>query len=432
MAEEVKEIPKSEWALQRYLYTRDISSAPVINLLLKQVDVIYQPRDEKEVIEVLRIAEKEGATVVPRGAGTSGYGGVLPPKDIALFRLSKRKTIMIDFTRMDNFEIDEEKQIVACSPGAVWWDIEKELNKKDLTLRVYPTSAPSSTVAGWIAQNGYGVGSLKYGGIADNVEKIRVVDFNGVREIEGKDLKYYVGMEGITGLITKAWVKVKEMEDMKYYGFHVSAKEANKIVFAGEHYAGLFLDAGYVKLKNEAFGTEMPEKDVLMIATTEKLDGDESLGEEIWEKRFYPMRVRRLGPGLVAAENVLPAESIPAYLNRLNKMIKKPHGSEIWYSKGKKGAVLTFIPSDERKFIGYTMTWLNSIRALKTAKRMRGVPYSTGFYLSSEAKLLLGSDYAELREFKRQVDPKNQLNPGKVFPTGALPLAMRIAQKVIP
>ncbi|MEM2086342.1 MAG: FAD-binding protein, partial [Archaeoglobaceae archaeon] len=85
MAEEVKEIPKSEWALQRYLYTRDISSAPVINLLLKQVDVIYQPRDEKEVIEVLRIAEKEGATVVPRGAGTSGYGGVLPPKDIALF-----------------------------------------------------------------------------------------------------------------------------------------------------------------------------------------------------------------------------------------------------------------------------------------------------------------------------------------------------------
>ncbi|MDK2794894.1 MAG: glycolate oxidase [Archaeoglobaceae archaeon] len=429
---EVKEIPKSDWAVHRYLYTRDISNAPVINLLLKQVDVIYQPRNEREVLEVLRIAKEEGATVVPRGAGTSGYGGVLPVKDIALLRLSRRKTIMIDFTRMDDFEIDEEKRLIECSPGAVWWEVEKKLNKKGLTLRVYPTSAPSSTVAGWIAQNGYGVGSLKYGGIAENVEKLRVADFSGVKEVEGKDLKYYIGMEGITGVITKAWVKVKEMEEMKYYGFHVSAKEANKIVFAGDHYAGLFLDSNYVKLKNEAFGTELPEKDTLMVATTEKLDGDESLGEEIWETRFYPMRVRRLGPGLVAAENVLPAESIPAYLNKLNKMIKKPHGSEIWYSKGRKGAVLSFIPSDERKFFSYAFTWFNSIRALKLAKSMRGVPYSTGFYLSSEAKLLFGGDYSELREYKRNVDPKGQLNPGKVFPVGVFPLAMGILQKVIP
>ncbi|MDK2876800.1 MAG: glycolate oxidase [Archaeoglobaceae archaeon] len=387
---EVKEIPKSDWAVHRYLYTRDISNAPVINLLLKQVDVIYQPRNEREVLEVLRIAKEEGATVVPRGAGTSGYGGVLPVKDIALLRLSRRKTIMIDFTRMDDFEIDEEKRLIECSPGAVWWEVEKKLNKKGLTLRVYPTSAPSSTVAGWIAQNGYGVGSLKYGGIAENVEKLRVADFSGVKEVEGKDLKYYIGMEGITGVITKAWVKVKEMEEMKYYGFHVSAKEANKIVFAGDHYAGLFLDSNYVKLKNEAFGTELPEKDTLMVATTEKLDGDESLGEEIWETRFYPMRVRRLGPGLVAAENVLPAESIPAYLNKL---------------------------------FSYAFTWFNSIRALKLAKSMRGVPYSTGFYLSSEAKLLFGGDYSELREYKRNVDPKGQLNPGKVFPVGVFPLA---------
>lgn len=429
---EVKEIPSSDWDLQRYLYTRDISSAPVISLLLKRVDVIYQPRDEREVLEVLRIAKEEGATVVPRGAGTSGYGGVLPPKDIAMFRLSGRKTIMIDFTRMDDFEIDEENQIIKCSPGAVWWEIEKKLNKKNLTLRVYPTSAPSSTVAGWIAQGGYGVGSLKYGGIADNVEKLRIADFSGVREVSGNELKYYLGMEGITGIITKAWVKVKEMEDMNYYGFHVSAREANKIVFAGDHYAGLFLDAGYVKLKNESFGTDMPEKDVLMVATTEKLDGDEGLGEEIWEKRFYPMRVRRLGPGLVAAENVLPADSIPAYLNRLKKMIKKPHGSEIWYSKGKKGAVLTFIPSDERKFLEYVLTWFNSIRALKTAKKMRGVPYSTGFYLSCEAKTVLGKDLDEIMKFKKVVDPKNQLNPGKVLPKGAMAWAMKITQKVIP
>ncbi len=426
------DIPKSDWKVHRYLYTRDISSAPLITLLLKYVDEIYQPRSEEEVMEILKMAKQEGATVIPRGAGTSGYGGVLPVKDIALFRFSSRKTIMIDTTRMDSFEINEDEQVVECSPGAVWWDIEKKLNKKGLTLRIYPTSAPSSTVAGWIAQNGTGVGSLKYGGIAENITKIRVADFNGVKEVEGKDLKYYVGMCGTTGIITKAWVKVKEVEDMHYYAFHLPPHKAGKLVYEGEHYAALYLDEGYVKLKNQSFGTNLPEKDTLMIATTEKMsEGDEELGEEIWETRFYPMRVRKLGPGLVAAENVLPVDSIPAYLNALRRMIKQPNGSEIWYVKGKKGAVLTFIPSDERKFLSYALTWRQSLRALRTAKKMRGVPYSLGLYLSCESKLLLKQDYEEIREFKKKIDPEDLLNPGKVFPKGVFPLIIGIGQKVV-
>lgn len=421
------EIVKSESKLHKVLYSHELVDLPIVGFLLGEADVIYQPQSEEEVLEILKIAKEKKKPIVPRGVATSSYGGTLPVKG----------GITVDFTRMDGFIIDEDNMVVECAPGAVWWDIEKELNKKGLTLRAYPTSALSSTVGGWIAQNGWGVGSLKYGGIADNVVKLRVADFNGVREVEGEELKYYIGLEGTTGLITRAWIKVKEKEDMKFYGFHVSAEEANKIVFKGDHYAALFMDAGYVKMKNQSFGTDMPEKDTLLVATTEKLDGDESLGEELWDVRFYPMKVRKLGPGLIAAENIVPSTAIPAYLKSIDEKIKKLHGSEIWYIKGGRGAILTYIPVDERKLIEYAMSWRYSLKALKLAKKMGGVAYSTGLYLAYEAPSVFGSNYEEIKNYKKKIDPDNLLNPCKVFPPGLsslpglIPFGVRLGVRVL-
>jgi len=411
------EIPFSESPIQRYLYSHDVSNAPLIGLFLKMPDAVYQPRNEQEVLEILKIAKERKTPVIPRGAGTSGYGGVLPTKG----------GIIIDFTRMDAFEVDEDKMLIECEPGAVWWDIEKKLNKKGLSLRVYPSSALSSTVAGWIAQDGYGYGSLKYGGIRDNVVKLRIVDFNGVREVEGEELKKYVGMEGTTGLIVRAWIKVKKQEDMRYYAFFVSPNEAEKLVYSGDHYTAFFLDSGYIKLKNMAFGTNMPEKDTLMIATTQRLEGDESIGEEIWNGRFYPLRIKKLGPSLVEAENILPSNKIEEYITLLKNKIKSPNGSEVCYIKDRRGAVLTFILSDERKKIAYPLTWRYSLKAVKIAKRMGGVSYSTGLFLSHESKTLLGKDYSEILAFKKKVDPNSLLNPGKVFPEGIIPFFIRLA-----
>ena len=45
----------------------------------------------------------------------------------------------------------------------VWEKLDKVLARKDLALRLYPTSAPGSTVGGWLAQGGSGIGSYQYG-----------------------------------------------------------------------------------------------------------------------------------------------------------------------------------------------------------------------------------------------------------------------------
>ena len=405
----MEDIPSSEDFLQRFLYSHDISFPPFIKR--KIPEIVFQPRNEGEVLKILKFAKDNLKPIVPRGSATSGYGGVLPVKG----------GIVVDFFRMNRFEIDEDSKILVAEPGAVWWDIEKELNKRDLSLRVYPTSAPSSTVGGWIAQNGYGVGSLSYGSIAENVLRLRVADFDGVRETER--VEYYAGMEGTTGLITKAWVRVKDYEDFNYYAFHVNAERAVKLAYESNHYSALFIDRNYIGLKNRVAGTDLPERDTLVIATTKKMDGNEEIGREIWESRFYPMRIKRLGPSLIPAEVLIPSEKLPLFLERFNP--KEKFGSEVWFIKNGKASVLSFILCDERRW-GYALKWRLSLKALKIAKKLGGQSYSTGYYLSKESKNF--GNFKELLEFKRRIDPNNLLNPGKVFPIGLLPKLVAVAE----
>ena len=404
-------IPFREDFLERYLCSHDISSPSFITRFFKIADGVFQPEKEEDVLRILKLSEEKKIPVIPRGAGTSGYGGVIPVKG----------GFVVDFRRMDGFEIDEDQKTVVSEPGAVWWDIETELNKKDLSLRVYPTSAPSSTVGGWVSQNGYGVGSLRYGSIADNVTRLRVADFNGIRETE--DIHFHAGLQGTTGIITKAWIKVKEYEEFEAYAFHLSPEKAVKLAYSGNHHSALFLDENYIGMKNMVSDSDIPERNTLVIVTDEKLEGNESLGNEIWESRFYPMRIKRLGPGIIPAEIILPSENFPEYLKKTSKFNA---GSEVWFLNGKKCAVLSFIPWDERKF-SYVFRLRFAIKALKIGKKIGGKSYSSGLYLSNESKNVF-VNYHELLKYKREVDPYNLLNPMKVFPSGFVSKIMAIAE----
>jgi glycolate oxidase len=62
------------------------------------------------------------------------------------------------------------------------------------SLRVYPTSAPRSTVGGWLARDGLGVGSYQYGWLSENVDSIEIVLPGDARRVaEGCELYLIVG-----------------------------------------------------------------------------------------------------------------------------------------------------------------------------------------------------------------------------------------------
>ena len=117
-------------------------------------DAVVQPAERAGACRARPWANENGIPLTPRGKASSGYGGVLPVK----------KGIVVDFYRMNRHRRDRR-----ASPdrdraaGLVWEKLDHELAKHGLTLRLYPTSYPASTVGGWLAQGGAGIGSYEFG-----------------------------------------------------------------------------------------------------------------------------------------------------------------------------------------------------------------------------------------------------------------------------
>jgi FAD/FMN-containing dehydrogenase len=192
--------------IERKMYSHDIAAMPkLIQPLVGNTipDAVVQPENESQLVELVQWAAQNGLPLTPRGKGSSGYGGAIPVK----------KGIVVDFYWMKNvLELDPENLIVTVEPGITWEMLDRELAKHGLTLRLYPTSYPSSSAGGWLAQGGAGIGSYEYGWFVDNVVSARVVLPSGeVREFSGQDLELISDAEGTTGFISQVTLRVRPL-----------------------------------------------------------------------------------------------------------------------------------------------------------------------------------------------------------------------------
>ncbi|MEO0255173.1 MAG: FAD-binding and (Fe-S)-binding domain-containing protein [candidate division WOR-3 bacterium] len=446
--------------IERKLYSHDIASIPsLIKKIFKNpiADLVVQPENEEEIVFLVKWAKENNIPVVPRGKATSGYGGVIPIK----------RGIVIDFYRMKKIiNIDPEKELVTCQPGITWEQLDKELLKHGLTLRLYPTSYPSSTVGGWFAQGGAGIGSYEYGYFGENVKAIKAILPDGtVKKIEEDELDLFYEAEGITGIITEITLKVKPYEKIEVNTFATPDIEKLKsfieeiIKMDLKIWSLSFINPRMAELKNKAPLNEnkkeekilLPAAYILTIAYRKK-DKEEVLNnlkslankyeikilsEEIarheWENRFKIMVIKRLGPSLVPSEFIIPLENLDKCLKEIENKINKPVVKEAVIIKtGKYGkpevVVLGFIPSDERKF-SYNFVFGLVLTILKIAEKYGGRPYSTGLYFSKKAKKILGEDKVKkLRKFKIEKDPKNLFNPGKVITDGFMSKILTLSE----
>ncbi|MFX1273199.1 MAG: FAD-binding oxidoreductase, partial [Promethearchaeota archaeon] len=189
------------------IHGMDVGSLPkqVGWLMNVKPDAIVQPQTPEEIKFLYKFANKYKVPLVPRGAGTSGYGGAIPRKG----------GIIVDMRVMDKVvEIDEENMTVTVEPGLSWANLQFELNRKNFDLRCYPSSGLSATIGGWVAQGGDGIGSLKYGNINKNVVAFEVVLPTG-KIVKSKDCDLFCDTEGILGIITKVTLKIKPLTPIK-------------------------------------------------------------------------------------------------------------------------------------------------------------------------------------------------------------------------
>lgn len=176
-------------------------------------DLVAFPGDEAQVTEVFERAAEWGAAVIPFGGGTSVVGGVEPRLDDP-----DRPTISLDLGRLGSvFEVDRESLAARMGAGMRGPALENRLRVEGLTLRHYPQSFEYATLGGWIATRAGGHFATGETHIDDLVESIRAVTPSGEwqsRRLPGSGAgpspdRMMIGSEGVLGVITEAWMRVR-------------------------------------------------------------------------------------------------------------------------------------------------------------------------------------------------------------------------------
>ena len=258
-----------------YIYSRDASIDTGM-----PATVAFASTTE-EVSAIVKLANQEGFSIIPRGAGSNVCGGVIPAKPDNLVLILARMDKVVDLD-LDNF-------LITVEPGMVCLDLNNYLEPYGFYFPPDPASDKTATLGGMINNNSGGIRALKYGVTEEWIMGLEVVLSDGsIINIGNKAIKYvcgydlvslFVGSEGTLGIITKAMLKIQPLPEVRLVasGYFNSAFEAGKcvrgIITRGFDPSGTeILDYKTLKAVEEYSGTlKFPECGAVVLV---ELDGN--------------------------------------------------------------------------------------------------------------------------------------------------------------
>ena len=176
-------------------------------------DMVARPRDADDVARVLELCSERRLAAIPYGGGSSVVGGVEPRVGHGY-----RGTVSVDLGLLSGVvEIDEVSRAALIRAGTLGPALEDGLRQHGLTLRHFPQSFEFSTLGGWIATRAGGHFATVETHIDDLVESVTAITPSGrweSRRLPGSGAgpspdRMLLGSEGILGVITEAWVRVR-------------------------------------------------------------------------------------------------------------------------------------------------------------------------------------------------------------------------------
>ena len=333
---------------ERMLYSHDSAPIPqLISSLFQTIpDAVVRPESAEEIAQILRLASDYGTPVIPRGAASFALGGVIPVKG----------GIILDLVKLNKIgELSTDGSWIQAEAGVIYKDLMDYLSARGLAVYSYPTSAPSSTVGGWISTGGHGIGSLKYGPIWEQVIEMDIVTPAGEIRVVSKDstdlkVKWFFGTEGQLGIITRVKLGIRHKpEKISARAVYVTeykrlAELAAELTYLEEPpYFVTIMDSDLVNLKNSLSKREPEDKNLILTAfegSAQDIDSaagfftgiikkrnlieiEQDIARDEMEELFFPMRIGRLGPTLLAGEVIIPKDQLNPVLNEINSLYKK-------------------------------------------------------------------------------------------------------------
>jgi len=174
--------------------------SPILKKQLDHVtgDMIVAPASEAEVVETLAACFELGIPVTPRGTGTGNYGQAMPLSG----------GVVLDLSGLNGVTKIAPGRVTA-QAGTVLAEVDK-VTRADSgqELRIHPSTYHTASIGGFVAGGSAGVGSIKWGGLRDygNLIRLRVVTMEAsprVLELSGDDMQKAAHAYGTNGIITE-------------------------------------------------------------------------------------------------------------------------------------------------------------------------------------------------------------------------------------
>ncbi len=132
---------------------------------------VVVPRTVEAAEVAVGVCREHGAPVVSRGGGTSLAGQ------------TTNQAVVIDWTKHCNrlLSVDDAARTCVVEPGIALDDLNEQLAPRGLMFGPRPSTHPSCTIGGMVGNNSCGATAQAYGKTAENVHRLEVLTYDGLR-----------------------------------------------------------------------------------------------------------------------------------------------------------------------------------------------------------------------------------------------------------
>jgi glycolate oxidase len=422
-------------------------------------EVLVKPGSVEQVSKIMKLANQYNIPVTPIGAMTGLSGG----------SLSIHGGIGISMERFNNIlKIDEDNLQVHVQPGVITQVLQDEVAKKGLYYAPDPASRGSCFIGGNIAENSGGPRAVKYGVTKDFVLNLEVVLPNGeiintgantLKNSTGYNItQLMVGSEGTLGIVTKAILKLIPLPKFNKlilvpFSSAVDACSSVASIFkAGVIPSALefmdrkavdftikYIEEAHLEMSENTEALLLIEVDgnqpdqlmdeiqkIIDVVETHNCDEnilfaeDEAQKEQLWFIR------RRIGEAVKVnsiykeEDTVVPRYKLPDLLSGVKEIGDKYGFESICYGHAGDGNLHVNIIKGELSDLQWKNELTKAIREIFTLTVSLGGTISGEHGIGWVQKNYMDIAFNEIelnlmRDIKKVFDPKNIMNPSKIF-----------------
>jgi len=422
-------------------------------------EAVVKPTTKEEILSIIRLANKYGIPITPRGAGSGLSGGAVP-----LYG-----GIVISLERMNNIiEIDKENMVALVEPGVVTNDLCKVVAEEGLYYAGYPMSVETSFIGGNVATNAGGSKVIKYGNTGHHVLGIEtvigygdIVEFGGKRRKDSSGYNFInlmVGSEGTLGIFTKIYLNLvplpgktvdllipfKEIDDA-ISNVALTIKESSVLPTAVE-----FIDKVSVELGSKYNNTTLPFQDEAKAYLIVQFEGrtkreleeiyekageanlkngaldvfiadNRTFSEKIWRiRRNWLEGLKAFDPYVPTGDIVVPTSKIPEIMSFIEEISKKYNVTIPVAGHAADGNLhpAPIKPKEimPEEWMELSEKLLEEI-ALKAAELGGAISgeHGIGFIKKKLLPITKKKEFELMKIIKKEFDPNRIMNPGKLF-----------------